>query len=130
MGEWLLSRRDSMIVARHQVPGKRPPKEPSRRVRSERALLIPEVFLIERRSGIDVRCDGPLSCTRRFLLFSHPKLLHSDAAIAESKCAHLQESDRTLRDGSLGAAIPRHFVPGYDRTVPLGQKLFAHGKPH
>jgi hypothetical protein len=36
-----------MIVARHEVPGKRPPKEPSRRVRYDRALLIPEIFLVK-----------------------------------------------------------------------------------
>jgi hypothetical protein len=41
--------------------------------------------------------------------------------IIESRCAHLQESDRTLRDGSFGWRCPRHFVPGYDRTVPPGQ---------
>src|ERR1700735_1328756 len=35
MGEWLLSRRDSAIVAWHEVPGNRRPKEPSRRVRSD-----------------------------------------------------------------------------------------------
>jgi hypothetical protein len=34
-----------MIVARHQVPGKRPLKEPSRRVRYDRALPIPGFFL-------------------------------------------------------------------------------------
>jgi hypothetical protein len=45
--------------------------------------------------------------------------------ITESKCAHLQESDRTLRDGSFWASLPRHFVPGYDRTVPAGKKPFA-----
>jgi hypothetical protein len=59
------------------------------------------------------------------LLFSHPKLRHSNTAITESKCVHLQESDRTLREDSFGAAIPRHFVSGYDRTVPPGQKPFA-----
>jgi hypothetical protein len=26
-------------------------------------------------------------------------------------------SYRTLRDDSLGGRFPRHFVPGYDRTV-------------
>jgi hypothetical protein len=41
MGEWLLSQRDRLIVARHEVPGKRPLKEPSRRVRYDRAQLIP-----------------------------------------------------------------------------------------
>jgi hypothetical protein len=29
-------------------------------------------------------------------------------------------SYRTLRDGSFERRFPRHFVPGYDRTVPLG----------
>jgi hypothetical protein len=43
-------------------------------------------------------------------------------AIIES-CAHLHESDRTLRDGSFGWRCPRHFVPGYDRTVPPGRVL-------
>jgi hypothetical protein len=36
MGEWLLSRRDSAIVARHEVPGIAPLKDPSRRVRHDR----------------------------------------------------------------------------------------------
>src|SRR5580704_15146520 len=35
----------------------------------------------------------------------------------------LHESDRTLRDGSFGWRGPRHFVPGYDRTVPPGRGL-------
>jgi hypothetical protein len=48
-----------MIVARYEVPGKRPLKEPSRRVRYDRALLIPEVFLVESAFRADVRCDGP-----------------------------------------------------------------------
>jgi hypothetical protein len=48
-----------MIVARYEVPGKRPPKEPSRRVRYDRALLIPEVFFIESAFRTDVRSDGP-----------------------------------------------------------------------
>jgi hypothetical protein len=37
-----------MIVAWHEVPGKRPSKEPSRRVRYDRAQLIPEVFFRRR----------------------------------------------------------------------------------
>jgi hypothetical protein len=39
-----------------------------------------------------------------------------------NRCARPRESDRTLRDGSFGWRCPSHFVPGYDRTVPLGQK--------
>jgi hypothetical protein len=34
-------------------------------------------------------------------------------------------SYRALRDGSFGRRFSRHFVPGYDRTVPPGQ--FATG---
>ena len=42
------SRRDNPIVAWHEVPGKSvTSKEPSRRVRYDRAQLIPEVFLVE-----------------------------------------------------------------------------------
>jgi hypothetical protein len=33
-------------------------------------------------------------------------------------------SCRTLRDGSFGGP-PRHFVPGYDRAVPLGRDAFS-----
>jgi hypothetical protein len=40
MGGWFLSRRDRLIVARHEVPGKASSKEPSRRVRYDRAQLI------------------------------------------------------------------------------------------
>jgi len=36
-----------LIVARPEVPGKRRSKEPSRRVRYDRAPLIPQVFLVE-----------------------------------------------------------------------------------
>ena len=39
-------------------------------------------------------------------------------------CAHADESDRTLRDGSIWGARPRHFVPGYDHAVPPGRNTF------
>src|SRR5271165_3393155 len=39
---------------------------------------------------------------------------------SSNRCAHLHESHRTLRDGSLGWRCPRHFVPGYDRCCPYG----------
>jgi hypothetical protein len=54
------SRRDGAIVAWHEVPGKCPSKEPSRRVRYDRALLVPEVFLVEGAFRTDVRRDGRL----------------------------------------------------------------------
>jgi hypothetical protein len=42
--------------------------------------------------------------------------------------AHLHESYRTLRDGCFGWRGPRHFVPGYDRTVPPGHFAMARGE--
>jgi hypothetical protein len=36
---------------------------------------------------------------------------------------------RTLRDGLLGVGLPRHFVPGYDRTVPPGHFATGSGWP-
>ncbi len=42
---YFASRRDSTIVAWHEVPGKHTPKEPPRRAQYDRAQLIPEVFL-------------------------------------------------------------------------------------
>jgi hypothetical protein len=85
-----------MIVAWHEEPGKPPSKEPSHRVRYDRAHQIPEVFLVEFR--------------------------HSNHRIG----AHnLHESHRTLREAPLGRRCPRHFVPGYDHTVPPGH-FFKH----
>jgi hypothetical protein len=40
--QYLLSRRDSAIVAWHEVPGKAPSKEPSRRVRYDRGAARPK----------------------------------------------------------------------------------------
>ena len=34
-------------------------------------------------------------------------------------------SHRTLRDRPFEVALPRHFVPGYDRIVPLGHSQQA-----
>jgi hypothetical protein len=78
-----LSRR-GLIVARHEVPGNASSKGPSRRVRYDRAQLIPEVFLHK-------ICAVFL---KELLLFQ-----------SSNRCAHFHESDRTLRDGSFGVAL-------------------------
>ena len=41
------------------------------------------------------------------------------------------QSHRALRDGAFFLTHPRHFVPGYDRLVPSGQKkpLYFKGLP-
>jgi hypothetical protein len=70
-----------------------------------RAQRIPEVFLIDMCARVSV------------FLFETLSLQSS------TWCARLRESDRTLRDGSFGRRCPRHFVPGYDRTVPPGRVL-------
>ena len=111
-----MSRRDKTIVAWHEVPGKAPPKEPSRRVRYDRAQRIPD--------GISRRHVRRISVS--VFAFEISSLQSSN------RCPHLHESHRTLRDGSFGWRFPRHFVPGYDRTVPPGRVLailplrFAH----
>ena len=56
------SRRDTPIVAWHEVPGKASSKEPSRRVRYDRAQLIP-VSDVVRVAG---QWDGPFPEAARY----------------------------------------------------------------
>src|ERR1700722_15340840 len=56
-------------------------------------------------------------------------LFETSSLQSSNRCAHLHESDRTLRDGSFGWRCPWHFVPGYDRTVPPGRVLAGALKP-
>jgi hypothetical protein len=70
---------------------KRPSKEPSRRVRYDRAQRNPEVFLVDLCARVSVSV----------FLFETSSLQSSN------RCAYLHESDRTLRDGSFGwRAVP------------------------
>ena len=52
-------------------------------------------------------------------------LFETSSLQSSNRCAHLHESDRTLRDGSFGWRCSRHFVPGYDRTVPPGRTILS-----
>ena len=96
------SRRDRLIVAWHEVPGKRPPKEPSRRVRYDRTQRIPEVFLVESASRRttpivawhempdDVRvfrCDGPFPKHLDFFC-SHIRNLVTPILQSPNRSAH------------------------------------------
>jgi hypothetical protein len=65
------------------------------------------------------RRSRSISCRRRFVFVI-------SSLPSSNRCACRRESDRTLRDGSLGGCCSRHFVPGYDRTVPPEQKATAH----
>ena len=60
-------------------------KEPSRRVRYDRAQRIPEVFLVDMRAVV---------------LFQFS--FETSSFQSSNRYAHLHESDRTLRDGSFG----------------------------
>jgi hypothetical protein len=99
-----------MIVARHEVPGKRPPKEPSCRVRYDRALLIQEVFLVESAVRIDVRaavrCDGPFPEHIDFFCF---RIRNFVIAILQSpnRSAHTRQN-QTVPYGTalLGCRFP------------------------
>ena len=75
---------------------KRPSKEPSRRVRYDREQLDPEVCLVE-MCGVFVQKGKRQSVRTPARITPYPT-------------------------GRLfwGGAFPRHFVPGYDRTVPPG----------
>jgi hypothetical protein len=46
MGEWLLSRRDRLIVARHEVPGVSMQKGPVPDGRLK-SLSVPQIFVVE-----------------------------------------------------------------------------------
>ena len=69
------SRRDSTIVARHEVPGKASSNEPSRRVRYDQAQLVS-----------DTVCDAANRCAH--LCESHRSLRHGSfrAAIPGTSC--------------------------------------------
>ena len=93
--------------------GKRPAKEPSRRVRYDRAQLIPEVFLVD-------------MCAVFRFQFSYSKFHHSNHRIGAHTCTNYTVP---YRDGTFGWRCPSHFVPGYDRTVPPGRVLAGAFRP-
>src|SRR5580692_8628820 len=94
-----------MIVARHDVPGSVPPKEPSRRVRYDRAANPGGVPRRKRPSVLmfDVM-DAFLNTD--FFCFHIRNVVIPILQSPNRSATHLQESDRTLRDGSFGAHIP------------------------
>jgi hypothetical protein len=61
-----------------------------------------------------------------FLLFSDRNFV---TPIIESRCAPLQESDRTLRDGSFGLAMSQALRARLRSHRPSGTKSFAHRGP-
>jgi hypothetical protein len=95
-----------MIVARHEVPGKR---SPSRRIRSERALAIPELFLVESAFRLMFDMMDPFLNTliSSVFTFGTSSFQYCDHPI---EVQHLK--DQSVPYGSFGVAIPRHFVPG------------------
>jgi hypothetical protein len=108
-GQWLLSRRDRLIVARHEVPGSDAERLSSRR---------------------DGRSHG--QSHRYFVVEAQPR--HEQAS-ARSNAPAASETPGTpvekFRSDGIGSIVPlgrryfthdsRHFVPGYDRAVPPGQ---------
>ena len=101
-----------MIVAWHEVPGIAPPQN-SRPVGHG---MIPRVGApIRRLEG------GKFECGIAKRNRSDPKM-HCGISCARSY--------RTLRDGSFEGRFAKHFVPGYDHTVPLGQKSHSPIEEH
>jgi hypothetical protein len=117
-----------MIVARHEVPGKRPPKEPSRRDgmigrcesrRSSSSKGGVGTFRTDVRAA--VRCDEPFP---DYIDFFCCYIRNFVIPILQSpnRGAHICKNQTVPYGTALfEGAIPRHFVPGYDRTVPPGQ---------
>jgi hypothetical protein len=107
-----------MIVARHEVQpgtkclGQRPAREPSRRVRYESGAAKPR--------GISRR--GCVPCFLREAIYFVFKI-----SSLQIQSARTPARIRPYPTGRFfGWRRPRHFVPGYNRTVPPGQKPFAH----
>jgi hypothetical protein len=73
-----------------------------------------------------LRCGGPFPETHSFSCFHIRNFL---TPIIESRCAHLQESDRTLRDGSFGLAMSQALRARLRSHRPSGTKPFAHRGP-
>jgi hypothetical protein len=120
MGEWLLPRRDRLIVARHEVPGcgvwtferaKTSGRSASRRGQDDRS---------QARSAWKSPSKVPSRRVRYDRAQPIPEVFLGEMGAMSNRCAHLHESYRTLRDGSLGWRYSRQFVPGYDRIVSLG----------
>ncbi len=109
------SRRDSPIVAWHEVPGKRPPKELSRRTTSILAWHeCPMMFEVMDRFLNTLIFSVLTSETSSPQYFNHRIEVRTPARI------RLYPTGRFLE-----VAVSRHFVPGYDRTVPPGKKIHS-----
>jgi hypothetical protein len=78
-----------------------------------------------------VRCGGPFPEHINFFYFHGRNFVTPITSITESKCAHLQESYRTLRDGSLGVAMSQALRArlrshGPSRTKPFVRPGASH----
>jgi hypothetical protein len=103
--EGLLSQRDKPIVAWTKCLGKCPPKEPSRRVRYDRAQLIPRV--ISRRNGL-----FPDYLTGRSFGFFGVALSQALRARLRSHHPSWTKNRGTIEQPILGAILVRrlHFL--------------------
>ena len=134
MGEWLLSRRDRLIVAWHEVPGKAPP-EKNRPVGygvTRAGVRIDSMIGI--RVGVSQVQETVRYIEQQLDIIGHEPFkkrnslcLRNTAHISTRNTSGISyaRSYRTLRDGSFEGRFPRHFVPCYDRTVPPGHMSTA-----
>jgi hypothetical protein len=109
MREWLLSRRDRLIVARHEVPGNDAKRRSSPEGRSK-SLSVAQIFVVETEPRHE-------QATARRML----------PAASETPGTPVEK----FGSDGIGSIVPlgrdyfshdsRHFVPGYDRAVPPGQ---------
>jgi hypothetical protein len=71
---------------------------------------------------VPARTSSDTNLSRKYIAFLKKHGAHLRQEIPLGCLGYCARSYRTLRDGSLGGRFSRHFVPGYYRTVPPGQK--------
>ncbi len=98
-----------MIVAWHEVPGKRPPREPSRRVRYDRAQPNLEVFLVEMCPAYaKLRCSnhriGAQACANQTVPYGTALLGGAIQALRARLRSHRPSGKKAIRP-SKGLAL-------------------------
>ena len=132
-----MSRRDGTIVAWHEVPGTTPPQK-SRPVgygvirpgvrtdwSDEISNTKTEKFMLYDLFQQTVYDIEPQLEYHRTPIFQEEYLaLRNTAHISTRNTSGFAAPDHTVPYGTVlsGWRCPRHFVPGYDRAVPPGQK--------
>ena len=111
--ECILSRRDSTIVARHEVPGIMRKNSPVPAGRLNRSWFRTIHYI---RNQVEHHRRGLLSRSTEYLGFLKRHELRFDDKLS----LELTMTSTVPPGRGLSASLPRHFVPGYYRGRPYG----------